>query len=105
MQTIIQDLLRSERKSDKIDFFFWVDKESCLCKTPPAGEDRPLKGSERKSEVTLKTIGPLPGHSSVHPASLHLPSLLFLFPSLHMFQDASAGCLGADDIYVDRLGH
>lgn len=72
------------------------DKELCLFKKCSLREgEQTSGGSERKSEVTLKTIGLLPGHSAVQHLSFTSLTLI-LPPSLHMFQDASAACLGAD---------
>lgn len=89
--------MREEIRQDTV----YGDKEFCLFKThSPKRENRPLVAPKRKSEVTLKTIGPLP----VHSASLHLPPLLFLLPSLSTLQDASAACLRADGRDKDGLG-
>lgn len=44
--------------------------DPCLLQSrSPEGRKQTFGGSERKSEVTLKTIGPLPGHSAALRAS------------------------------------
>lgn len=72
---------------------------------PEEGEQTP-GGPERKSEVTLKTIGPLPGHSPAHCifTSFSRTCPLSVPPLLCMFQDASAVCLGADGRDEDGTG-
>lgn len=40
-----------------------------MAEPQPEGRKQTSGGSERKSEVTLKTIGPLPGHTAVLRAS------------------------------------
>lgn len=71
------------------------DMEFCLFRTYGLkGENRPLVALERKSGVTLKTIGPLPDHSAVLSASPHPSPVLFL-PPLSMFQDCLAMSWGS----------
>lgn len=62
----------------------------------PEGREQTSGGSERKSDVTLKTIGLLPGHSAVHSASFYLPPLLFLLihpPSLPLYVPGCFSCM------------
>lgn len=66
-------LFRWGRKSDKIQI---VVTRSCVylrCAAWGEKREQTSGGSERKSEVTLKTIGLLPGHLAVQSLSFYIP--------------------------------
>lgn len=66
----------------------------------PEGREQSCCGAERKSWVTLKTIGPHPDHAAVLFCTV--ASLSVTLPFFHMFQDALTVCLRPD--FRDRDG-
>lgn len=59
----------------------------------PEWREQPSGGSERKSKATLKTIGPLPGHSAS----------LYRFPRLFLVASQLSSCFRMLQLHV--LGH